>query len=64
MQIASLKTTKAGSGTSSDVATLQKQLDEVRQHAEQELVRAVAEIQASASADITAIRALVKSESD
>ena len=64
VQIASLKTTKAGSGTSSDVATLQKQLDEVRQHAEQELVRAVAEIQASASADITAIRALVKSESD
>ena len=36
----------------------------MRQHAEQELVRAVAEIQASASADITAIRALVKSESD
>ena len=64
VQIASLKTTKAGSGTSSNVATLQKQLDEVRQHAEQELVRAVAEIQASASADITAIRALVKSESD
>jgi len=60
-QIASLK---AGSGASDDIVALQKQLDEVRQRAQQELVRAVAEIQAAAAADITAIRALVKSESD
>jgi hypothetical protein len=53
-----------GADIDGQVAALKKQLEEAKTKAEQEMIAAIAEIQSSAQAEMTALRTLVKSESD
>lgn len=55
---------EVGADIDGQVAVLKKQLEEAKTKAEQEMIAAIAEIQSSAQAEMTALRALVKSESD
>jgi len=53
-----------GADVDGQVAALKKQLEEAKTKAEQEMIAAIAEIQSSAQAEMTALRTLVKTESD
>ena len=55
---------EVGANIDGQVAALKKQLEEAKTKAEQEMIAAIAEIQSSAQAEMTALRTLVKSESD